>query len=611
MTTRNKFRIDILDSGGSPVGSGALTTVMSVDFTKRLDRVGEAVFSFPAGDEKIQNIRPGRQFDIYDDIIGFIGRYIYKSMSINDINNQAIAVVSCWDILHELKLHVTGFGRDFAATAVETIVDTLVAEVTGWSTLTGTGLGTANLTLQGHSVMEAISELAERWSLHFRPAATVGKVLQFDALGLDVTSVRLINARGQDKPTNTSVAFVTNITETESDDQLYNRIVALGGGEGAGQITLENATGGLFSVASRTPSGSQPIFYIEDSASVTKHGLREQVIVFESIHPVANTVTAKQQAKDELYITAATLLVQQRGPRIEYAITVSGLRKDVLPGDKIRLVYRGKTDDNIYIDVDAFFWVLDISQSRDTSGNYSATMSLLNVDKRQLNDIDLIAGAVQAIRSQKLVIKPTAFRLSDTYTDSIQNGDGDYQDKNAEFTLTIDDTVTDITRVVLKWKTTQLFTYSAWPDHGSGGVTGVNNSGGDPHTHTLITGIQGIYQVVTSPNYPTDVSMEINGVNVDNHVDVDYILGGTGEWNPTGTNVALDVEMDITDFILNAAGGIYQTFDIVLIVNTARTRNVAVPFWSDDSPLNFTQGNAGIVEMKIIIQGVGMAIYKS
>lgn len=610
MSGRNKFRIDILNSGGDPIGDGPLITATRLNFSKRLDRVGEASFSFPAADARIALIQPGVEFDIYDDIIGYVGRYIFRDIDIQDKSGEALASVTCWDAMYELALWITGMGRNFQATAVETIVDTLVGEVADWTTETGVSLGTSTVTYQGQTVMEAVSELAERHGLHFR--LNRGKVLAFNAFGTKDEAVRLVRGRGQFGAPPDDVAFVTSITRTVEDDELYNRIIALGAGEGSGQITLENAAGDIYSVASRTPATGQTMYYIEDTVSSTAYGVREQVVVFDKIHPIANTDTAMQQAIDELYTNVETYLLRHKDPLIEYTVQVRGLRRDVLPGDKIRLIYRGKTDDNIYLDVDDFFWVLDIRQRRSTGGDYGTTFTLLNIDRRRFNDMELITRTVQAVRSEKLVVKPTAFRLSDTYTDTIQNGNGNYQDKDAEFTLTIDDTVMAVTRVILKWKTTPLSSTSVWAAHTSPGVTGVNNSGGDPHTHTLITGIDGFYQVVIDDDYPTDVTMKINGTNVNNHVDVDYITGGTGPWNSGGTpNSALDVEMDITDFILNAGGGIYQTFDITLEATTARTRNVAVPFWSGSATLNQAEGNHGMVEMKIIIHGIGQALYKT
>jgi hypothetical protein len=68
--------------------------------------------------------------------------------------------------------------------------------------------------------------------------------------------------------------------------------------------------------------------------------------------------------------------------------------------------------------------------------------------------------------------------------------------------------------------------------------------------------------------------------------------------------------MDITDFILAAAGGIYQTFEIVFEATTARSRDVSIPYYTTIQPQNNSTGNQGIVELKVLTQGVCQAVYK-
>jgi hypothetical protein len=599
MTNRNKFRIDILDSGNNKIGSGPIITATRINFTKRLDRVGEASFQFPASDPKIEFIAPGRRFDIFDDIIGFVGRYVYRSMSITDQAGMAMATVQCWDIMQELKLQIIGFGRDFAASNVETIIDTIIDDVSGWSTKTGIDLGTANVTYQGNSVLEGVSELAKRWGLHFR-LTSVAQQLEFDTLGQENLAVRLIRARGQDRNTATEIAFITRITETTEDDDLYNRIIALGGGEGSGQLTLENAVGGLYTPTSRTPSGSQPIWYIEDTDSSAAFGVREQVIIFEDIHPIANTDTAKQQASDELYISAASQLLRHKDPLIEYSVSVNGLRQDVLPGDMIRIIYRGITDDNKYLDVDDFFWILDVRQSRNADGTSNAQFTLANRDKRALNDNDLIATAVQAIRSQKLAVKPTAFRFENTYYDSAQFFVG-LGGKDANFIISIDETMLDITRAIVRFKTFPLWTAYQAPSWGPATVS----FGTVPNQATIQQ-----WALVLGDLFPKNFSLELNGVNINNHIDVDYLLGGTGPWNAGGANSAVTVEMDITDRIF-AESTIYKDHTLVFKLGSTGSEDISFP-GSFTAPINLVGGGShGFFETTIKLYGTAQALYRT
>ncbi|MGB1287427.1 MAG: hypothetical protein ACPG7F_12890, partial [Aggregatilineales bacterium] len=302
-------------------------------------------------------------------------------------------------------------------------------------------------------------------------------------------------------------------------------------------------------------------------------------------------------------------LTRYKDPRHQLdGVEVYGLREEIKPGQKINIRYKGFDDENtLYLDIDDDYWITRITTTRDSSGNRISQLQLVNVDRPEKTDIDLMAEAVRGIKSQRLWIKPTAFQQSDTYIDYFQHGNGSFTNKNAEFTLTFDDTVTDITRVILEWRTRPLIAVAATTWF-SGWQTSFASVIGDPHVHNIQQSPGLMFQVIPSTNYPSDVNMYIDNTLVNNHADIDYLSGGTGIWNSGGTNAALSVRMDITDFVLNA--GIYQTFDIEFRPNVARTRDISVPFWSGVTPFSSPLGNHGVFELKVLIQGVAQGLYK-
>ena len=612
--TDSPFRIDILDSSGNPVGSGPLTNIMQLDDVRVLDKIGTLIFVMPANDPKREFITASRLFDVYDEVDGYIGRYIFNNQSIVDMDGKAMLIVNCLSMLKELVYNIAGFAREYAATHVNLIVDDLMDDISGWTTTTEGTMGLANVTYQGQTVYQAVEELAKRWAYHFRLTTTL-RELEFKALGVLNTDIRLTNLQGQsDAIDNVSdVGIIKKIKQKIATDEVFNRVIAVGAGTGAGMLVLlDNEVGDTYTVTDRTRTNGETEYYIEDIASQTAYGIRETVLIFDQIRPIANTATAKTQAQTELLKNAERWLTRYKDAREQYDnLVVYNLGTDLNVGDKVHVRYKGfDVENNLYLDVDDNLWVTQIVRNRRATGQRSATLRVVNIDRNELTDQDVMAQAVKAIHSEKLWIKPSAFSQSDTYTDTIQNGDVFYTDKEAEFVLTFDDTVTDITRVVLEWRTKPLFTMSAWNQNQTL-VTG-NANPSTPHNHTIASALnQGWFSVVTSPNFPSDVSMEINGTNVDNHADIDYISGGTGEWNSASQNTALSVKMDITDFILNAVGGIYQTFTIKLLTNISVSRDVSVPYWTSSPPLNLAVGNGGIVEMKILTQGIAQAIYKS
>ena len=608
------FRINALNASGNILSgsTGPLKNIMQINTVETLDKIGSLSFVMPANDAKARLIASAVYFDVYDDTDGYLGRYIYRTTTTSDSDGRGMITVQCWNMLKELTNQIAGFGRNYTADAVEDIIDDLISDVSpAWTTDIGTGLGTASTTYQGQTYYQAIEELAKRWGYHFRLNSTL-RQLEFGAFGVTNTAVRITNLPGQNSSFDDrdDVAITKRISYKENRDEIYNFVIALGAGEGAAQLQLlDNETGDTYTVADRTPSYGQTEYYISDSTSITAYGQREIPLVFDQIRPIANTATAKTQAQTELLLNAEKWLERYKDPRIQLdGVEIYGLRETLKPGEKINIRYKGLDDEgSLYIDVDDDYWITQVTTNRDATGQRVTQLQLVNVDRAEKTDIDLMADAVKGIKSQRLWIKPTAFSQSDTYTDYFQHGNGSVTNKNAEFTLTFDDTVTDVTRVVLEWRTRPLVIVAA-TDWYSGWQTGFNSAIGDPHVHNIQQAPALMFQVIPSTNYPSDVNMYINNTLVNNHADIDYLSGGTGIWNSGGTNAALSVRMDVTDFILNA--GIYQTFDIEFRPNVARTRDISVPLWSGVSPYNSPLGNHGEFELKVLIQGVAQGVYR-
>lgn len=607
------FRIDILDASGNKLGSGPLKNILQVNTTRFLDKIGGASFVIPAEDPKVRLIQAGTQFDIVDEVDGYLGRFLFKKSSVSENMGRALITIDTWDVLKQLTRQIVGFARNYQADAVEDIVADLLSDVSGWTLDTETALGVANVTYSGQTVYQAIAELAKRWGYHFRLGENTQE-LEFGSFGDVIPNLRLTNLPGQGSSFDDAleIGIIKAIRQSITDDEVYNLVVAVGAGTGKSQVQLlAGEVGDIYTVKSRARANGQIEYFIEDTASQTQYGIRETVLVFDQIRPIANTTTAKLQARTELLMNAERWLERYKDERLQFDnVQVYGLRKPVKPGDKVRIRYKVADEDGtLYIDVDADYWVMQHNRSRNAQGLRVSTFQIVNIDRPEKDDTDILAETVTGIKSEKLWIKPVPFRFSDTYTDTAQNSNGDYQDKNAKFTYTVDDTVTELTRVILEWRTKPLFTSAIWSDINP--TNTLNAAPTNPHLHAINlagAGTDGVFTVVTSDNYPTDVSLEMNGVNIDDHVSVAYLDGGTGPWNNGGTpNAALFVRMDITDLIL--AGDIYQTFEFEFILNTARTRNCAVPFWSVVNPTNNQPyGNQGIFEMKVITQGVAQAV---
>lgn len=612
------FRIDILDAGGNKLGAGPLKNILQVNTNRVLDKIGSASFIVPANDPKAREIAAGRQFDIVDEVDGYLGRFLFKKMTLSETDGRGLITVECWDALRLLTYQIVGFKRDYEAEAIEDIVSDLLSDAS-WILDSGTGLGIANITYQGQTIYQAIEELAKRWGYHFRLGDSALE-LEFGTFGGTVPNFRLTNLGGQSSSFDNvpEIGIMKQIKQSVTDEEVYNLVVALGAGTGKSQLQLDDGeVGDFYTVDSRTRANGLEEFFIEDTASQTAYGTREVVLLFDQIRPIANTDTAKAQAKTELLMNAERWLQRYKDERVQLdGVQVYALKKDVKPGDKVLIRYKQKDDEgNLYVDVDGAYWVTQHVRTRNAQGQRISNLQLVNIDRAEKTDVDILSETVRGIKSEKLWVKPVPFRFSDTYTDFAANSDGLYQDKDAVFTFTIDETVTDVTRVVLEWRTKPLYTTAAWSS--TGATNTLPAAPTNPHSHALdlstVSQI-GLFTVLESDNYPTDIVLELSGdsfsaIDISNHADVDYIVGGNGPWNNGGSpNAAVTVRMDITDLILGATGGIYQTFELRFRLTAARSRDVSIPYYTTHTPQNNSTGNQGIFELKVITQGVAQAI---
>lgn len=621
-TGNSGYRINMLDSSDNILGAGPLRNIYSVQWNRQLDSIPTLSFSVFANDPKTSIIgnpdiaTPALRFDIFHEVDGYLGRFYLADIDIDDNDGEAVMVVNCQSELQALQDLISGFAREYANTAIEDIIEDLL-DTASWTLDPVTTGFDANVTYQGQNLYEAIAELLKRWNLHFRLSSTTASELEIGAFGVLQTDVRLTNLRGQDGANDPSIGIVKSLGKKVVYKGIYNRIVAVGAGTGAGMLTmLDSEAGATYTVQNRTRTNGQEEFYIEDSTSITAFGVREIVVIFDQIRPIANTATAKSQAQTELLANAEQFLLLHKDPRIVYEnVEVYGLQTDIKPGDKVNLRYiETDTDGNAYMSVDSDVWVLGHIKQRSATGQNQSMLTLGTLDRKEPTDTDIMASMVKAVRSEKLWIKPVAFRMSDTYIDTIQHNASAAPDKYANFTFTIDDTVTEVTRVILEWRTRPLYTLVQWslPDITTQQTTVPPNL----HTH-LILGQQlnGGFGVIEDNDYPSDVEVFLvspadGTIDITNHADVDYLTGGNGIWNSGGTNAALTVRMDITDLIVGDSGGIYQTFTISVRLDVQRTRNIAVATYSVTDPINSSFGNHGIVEGRIIIEGITQAKYK-
>jgi hypothetical protein len=655
------FTVDILDASGNRLGDGPLRNITSLKDTRSLDRIGTLTFTLPAGDPRQRYFQQGSQFDVFTRDEGYLGRYWFRSQSIEYRDGAAEIAIECFDTLRELSNQSVFFRRKYQFQDVADVITDLVSLVPGWAARVDEGIGNTTISYEGESVLIAVDALRDRWGQHYRLATTTPglNVLEFGSFGA-TAPVTLVNATAStagEMDANSAIAYVKTIRELQDRDDIYNTIIPLGAGEGTAQLTIERATLGSFDVKSGVNQDGSTFYYIEDAASVARFGRIWRVATYKTIRPLTNSDANITNAANALKLTAETMLRRRSGLIKSYAVTVVGLRQNINVGDRVPVRFSGIADsDNYsYLDIDESLWVMDVSRQRAVNGNTTVSLTVATDDQRRTSDTDVMLQIVNDLNALKIHV-PTVL----TYRDF-----GPYERRidgsnTATFTVRIKDEVLALNRAIMTLRTSPLKSSvqstaaaassvgtsgggggTSTSTEGGGGTTATSAGGGDhdhdlfqfladgtvsgtarrfntlirrssggdllallelniaaasasttwqaaktftasgDHTHALTISdhthdleLSDHTHSVTVPShdhtmnyglfadtiYPQSINVAIDGV------DRTAALGGP--WAPS--NAAVELELDITDYLADAAGGLRQDHTITVSCTSGR-----------------------------------------
>lgn len=485
------FRIDLLGASGNRLGGGPLTTVTQLATTERLDAAGDLVFSLPAADPRTVHITAGAQFDVYDTVDGYLGRFLHKQRSLDEAGGLATLTVQAFDLLRELSRYTIGYRRTYNYEDVADVVDDLIDVAPGWTAEVDASIGNTTVAYEGGSVLMAVDVLRDRWGQHYRLKSTDpdAKVLQFGAFG-SASGVRLTQLRGQvseDFAEATEIAIVERIRLVEESEQIFNSVIPLGAGQGVNQITIQGSIVGDYAVQTGTNKDGSSYYYLQDTDSIATYGVRWKELTLSGIHPLTNSDLNLSRARDALKLAAEAYLNRHLVPTVVYAVTVRALRSPVRVGDTVRLAYRGVVDNYGYLDVDEDFYVMDLARNRVATGERTTTLTIATTAERRTADSDVLVEVVRDVRALKVDVPVSmAYGKVGPYVKRMSSA------VDAPFTIRIGDEVTFLHYAMLRFATAPLRSSVTSVASGGGTVetsesagSGTISSGGSEHYHSI------------------------------------------------------------------------------------------------------------------------------
>lgn len=585
-----RILIDVYNALGDRVGDGPLLSCISATVKRSLDGAGSIKLEFPATDSRVlellKNERRVRIFLEQDSGLRELGRGVIRNVQISITERGTTLTADGVDSLDALARRSVLLNRSYTNQTIATIANSLVSLVPSWSAVVEPAVASQlqSARFDGTSVLKALIRIAEEKGLHLREG-TEQNTVELGKFGTQ-TNLVICNVGNitQQTQANDDIILIEKLSVVQDSKAVANWIIPIGAGEGAAALTLKNSNRtSPYTVGTMAGADGQTLYYLKDDASIAENDQIEKIVTFKSIAPIANSASAKLLAANALYDAAAAWLARNSQRQFTYSVSGVKLRQRIRVGDKIRLVYKGIIyRDNqpvIPLEVDDYFWVLSVTEKVSDSG-VSIDLEISNVDKELEDAAQIVVGALEAIDVQNVAPQTFPYWSENTWTDLIQgNFSGAPPNyKEANFKLEIDSAVTDVVSVKMRFKTKPLYSLTL-----SDVLFGTSQ-----HYY--------YYALYESPHYPNDLRLFIDGV------DRTSELGGP--WNAGTGNLPVDATVDITDYIRNASGGLYQDHSIVFKpghkIGEARVTTSYSPI---TQPVSH-----GVVEVNLRVLGVAQAI---
>lgn len=540
-----RMSLGVFDASNVRQSPGPVLSVSSFSYRSKLDGLSTVTIEVSATEKRAVDLLTVRRFvtvyvdDIKDDVTNNwqFGPYIILQRAVKDSPSGAKLILTCTDKAAVLRDATTLFGRKYKSTTLSTVISDLQTLVTGLGITLAVESGYASravsMRFDAATVWEALQSLASALGLHLQIFGSVVTIGGFGTLVYDNIFVNVENMVSSDLVTRASPPLLIIDAMSKDDDveEMCNWILPIGAGTNQQALKLKNSTRvSPYTIQNATGPNGKTYWYLSDAASIAAYGEIRRVVQWADIVAASNNATDKIEAANQLYDAAAAYLQRYKDPVTQYTMTVraawGGGFSFPTMGSKYRVVYRGNVTDKAgepvdYLSVDSFFWVLGVSLRINLEG------SALDVDIGASDIVPestagKIVSSIQNNNTRGRVVSVVP-NLSRWYWER------DFSSAlNATTFLEVMDSTVDIERVLMRIR------YGALRQ---GLTSGVTDSG----------------------TTPSGINITINGTNRT------VALGGP--WSGSGTQL-----LDITQYIVNDAGGLYQNHSIVFSCTSGNGR---------------------------------------
>lgn len=424
----NALIAEIRQADGTKLG---LVPLKAATITTKLDQIGTLVIEAPASHPNADLMSKGRRAYVYFNsdrgktLVG-VGILLKKTI---DVNNQTSIKWDAVELLEELRYPTVGRYRVYNNVGFAEVASDLIGLASGWTVTPEAGVNPISIRFDGGSAWKAFTSIAAKKGLHVRRAGEIAN-LQMGTFGtlIELTAVNLLHLSPQ-SAWNSAICGVKSLRVIEDSMDVVNWVEPLAGNGGIGSLNLKYCTRTSPYTIQTDDDNGYTRYFLADAASIAEFGTIQRTITLPDVLPVEVSEFAIEGAANMLYDWAAVELGRIAQPTVTYGLSVVGLQRELLVGDKIRLIYKGVAERNgvpvSWIDVNEELWVLEIKASYGTSGIIH-DLVVSNLDKLPPDAASMVAEGMSQLRDSQVGQSLTLSGRVDTQvTQSMSSGVGD------------------------------------------------------------------------------------------------------------------------------------------------------------------------------------------
>ncbi len=451
-------------------------------------------------------------------------------------NNSVYAEITGYGLARELTLTTTRLNWIIDNVPLGTAIGHLLGQpIQGWSASVEEPSGLVVAILEGATRFDAISQIATQRLHHVVASATERHLSLFKTPAPSVYSALLLPYGVPEREQ--FVLPVTSVKVSRSDEEIINRIIPIGTGEGASTLTLQwSDRTSPYQIRTIIGPGGRTLYVLEDDDSIAAYGVRERVVAFKNVAPIANSPAAYRDAANVLYDLAVAWLQQHKEEKLTWQFTVAGptrlrdpesgnwyLAPGMLLPAKIRGVAETLDGRQTIVDLDKQVFVRSIKRT---------------FDKEQEN-IELTVTEDYAVKRGEEVLsdvveKIWALAVAQKHITFVQQFGPLRQSINTNYPVIMrvvfDNNVRFLHQVKIRWVCRPLRSNVATAAAGGGQTS----SAGTPHSHSIsATTTQSGGGGTSSAGSPHSHSVTVSGQTADHSGAHSHKIGnyfGTAPW---------------------------------------------------------------------------------